>query len=190
MSDVAHAIKEDGAASEEAHTENTKPSAAGQKQVQTSPSKLVAAVFGELISLFMRSPNHKYNTLTDLEWMVLPAVVSAQYRLAEATDKNSGQTLPVAAVLWASVSDELHQQFSENIQRPLRIKPNEWKSGENIWIMEMVGDIRIAKQVLVHLRDNDFQDKTANMRIRNEDGQISSMALDEIKFEADKPQQD
>lgn len=142
--------------------------------------KLVSAAFGEMVGLFMRSPNHKYNTLTDLEWMVLPGLLTGQYRVAEARDQETGQTAPVAAVLWAEISDERDKEFTDNIDRPVRLKPNEWKSGKNIWIIEVVGNGDIARQLLGLLRQTEFQDKTVKMRVRSENGDLKCASIDDI----------
>lgn len=150
-------------------------------------TKLVAASFGEIVSLFMRSSNHKYSTLADLEWLVLPAVVTGQFRLAEARDKDSGYSAPVAVALWASLSDEFDKEFTENVNRPLRLKPNEWKSGDNIWLMEVAGDGRVTRQLLGHLRTEQFKDKTIKMRVRDQQGNLSCMTLDELD-KANKPE--
>ena len=55
--------------------------------------------FGEIVSVFMRSAQHRTLTLADIERLVLPAVATGQFMLAEAEVKATGAKQPVAVVL-------------------------------------------------------------------------------------------
>ena len=54
-------------------------------------AKMVSASFGEIISIFMQSKIHRHLSLSDLEWLVIPPVLSQQFVLAE-TRKEDGCT--------------------------------------------------------------------------------------------------
>ena len=53
-------------------------------------AKHVAASFGEIVTLMMRSAADKSITLQDLEWMVVPALQTGQFAVAEAQSKDTG----------------------------------------------------------------------------------------------------
>ena len=59
----------------------------------------LSATFGQIVSVLMRTPQHRYAFLSDLEWLVLPAVATGQFSLAEAQDKTSGLSAPVAVAV-------------------------------------------------------------------------------------------
>ena len=61
---------------------------------------------GQIVTILMRSPQHKERPLADLEWLVAPALRTGQFQMAEGLDPSTGARGPLALVLWASVSDE------------------------------------------------------------------------------------
>ncbi len=145
-------------------------------------SKQMAAAFGEIVSLLMRSPSDKHHSLQDLEWLVVPAVVRGQYALAEAQSKETGATAPVGAVLWGLVSDEVDKRLSD-LSAPLRLKPDEWRSGDIPWIVHATGDMKVLGGLIQQLTKTAFKDRQPKMRVRGRDGKVSVGHL-EIKEKA------
>lgn len=84
--------------------------------------------FMRIISLFVRSPSYKHYALSDLEWLVIPPLRLGQCGILNAETRG----LPVAAAvaLWASVSPEVDHGLSQNLSVPIRLRPDEWRSGE------------------------------------------------------------
>ena len=68
------------------------------------------------------SPRRRYLFIGDLDWAVLPPIALKQFRLF-AKDGH-----PLAYACWAFVSDEDDARLKTG---QIKIKPNEWKSGEN-----------------------------------------------------------
>src|SRR5262249_50333136 len=95
----------------------------------------LAVAFSQIVALLMPSPRHKHFSLADLEWLVVPALTSGQYAVAEAKIKDR-LSVPAAAVLWASVSPEVDKRLSEALNSPIRLQPAEWKSGDILWLVE------------------------------------------------------
>jgi cytolysin-activating lysine-acyltransferase len=89
----------------------------------------VSHMFGEIVWLMTQSPAHKHYALADLEWMVMPAVLLNQYRLFH------DQGRPVGAALWAFLSEEAEAKLSLN---PPRLRPDEWKSGDRCWLVDLI----------------------------------------------------
>ena len=52
--------------------------------------------FAQTVALLMHSPHYKHYTLADLEWLVIPPLVTGQFSVAEAKLKDSGVPVPVA----------------------------------------------------------------------------------------------
>ena len=121
-------------------------------------SKLRTANFGGAVSLFMRSPAHRHYTLADLEWCLLPALRLNQFMAAEVKLPN-GQAVPAALVLWARVSAEVDARLSAAPRYPIRLHPNEWQSGDVIWIVDAVGEQKAVQQCIEALTKTAFQGK-------------------------------
>ncbi len=133
-------------------------------------SKRLLMSFGEIVSVMMRSPQFKNATLSDLEHLVVPAVSSGQFIVAEAQSKENGFITPVSVALWASVSDEVDQRLGANPEEPIKLAPQEWKSGDNPWLIALAGDRRPMNSLLRRLHETTFKDKPLKVRTRGEDG--------------------
>jgi hemolysin-activating ACP:hemolysin acyltransferase len=97
---------------------------------QPSAIRQVDMALGQIVTILMRSPQHKQHPLADLEWLVLPAVLSGQCRVARA--QQSGIAVPVGVALWASVSTAVDQRLSD-LSVPWRLQSDEWRSGDIPW---------------------------------------------------------
>lgn len=93
-------------------------------------ARTVSQVLGEIVWLLTQSPIHKTLFLSDLEWMVMPALLLEQFRIYY----KQGQ--PAALVLWASVSEEADARLSASGSS--RLRPDEWRSGDALWLIDMV----------------------------------------------------
>lgn len=135
-------------------------------------AKQLAAAFGEFVMLMMRSQHEKHHTLSDLEWLIVPGLLSRQYALAEAQSKETGMVSPVGGVLWASVSEEVDKRLSD-LSTPLRLKPAEWRSGDILWIVSAHGDNRVLAGLIQQLTTSVFKDRKPKMRVRGNDGKLT-----------------
>ena len=131
----------------------------------------IEIAIGQIVSLLMRSAHHAQHSLADLEWLLLPAVLAGQFRIAHAQAQPNGPRSPVAAALWASVSSEVDQRLSD-LSNPLRLSPQEWRSGDILWLVDTVGDARVVPQLLKHLQETAFKGRDMKVRVRGEDGKL------------------
>ena len=142
---------------------------AARKAAETS--KLLMAAFGQITNVLMRSPQYRQHPLSDLEWLVVPAVMNGQFALAEARSKANGMKAPVAVLLWASVSAEIDKRLSETAAAtPTRLKPEEWASGELLWVIDAVGEPDMVQAMLKRKMETDWKGQTAKMRVRDKAG--------------------
>lgn len=150
-----------------------------------------ALTFSQVVSVLMRDPNFRKLRLADLEWLVIPPVMSGQFRLAQAPmqppgakapgkqgqesakAKGGGFLVPVAVALWASVSANIDKALSGNLDKQVRLHPAEWASGDNLWLMAVAGDQRALPTFLKRLRDEEFKGKQVKMRMRGPDGKLA-----------------
>ena len=55
----------------------------------------------------------------------------------------------------------------------MRLKPEEWRSGDHVWIIEALGEPKAITAMLQHLKQNEFKDRKVRMRVRGQDGKIT-----------------
>jgi hemolysin-activating ACP:hemolysin acyltransferase len=142
------------------------------QQIGGAISKLISASVGDVAVVFSRSASHKHYTLADIEWMILPAVMTGQAYIAELQHKDHGARAPVAAVLWASVSAETDQRLRANLTQKIRLRPDEWKSGEILWIIDAAGEPRAMAGALAELAQTQFMGKSVKLVITDNNGKL------------------
>ena len=133
--------------------------------------------FAQIVSLLMRSAQHKRYPIGALEWLVIPPLLTGQFSIAEARSKQSGASAPVAVVLWARVSPEVDKRLSENLDRPIQLRPREWRSGDLLWVVEAVGDARVLPPLLKRLGESTFKGREVKVRRRGADGKVAVSTL-------------
>lgn len=136
-------------------------------------SKRMMAAVGEAVSVLMRSEAHRHQFLADLEWLVLPAIAAGQFSLMDAQSKSIGFTQPVGLVLWARVSSDVDQRLSSNLALPMRLKPEDWTSGDIVWVVEAVGAPQAMGPLIKALSENEWKGKPVKMRVRDEQGRVT-----------------
>jgi hemolysin-activating ACP:hemolysin acyltransferase len=154
------------------------------QQIAGAVSKLISATIGDCTIVFSKSPAHKHYSLADIEWMILPAVVTGQVYVAEAQHKESGARVPVAVVLWASVSAETDQRLSANPGQKIRLRPDEWKAGEIAWIVDAAGDPTAIAGALRQLGATVFKDKPVKIVTADAQGLPRTALLQEAMLSA------
>ncbi|MGH1419217.1 MAG: toxin-activating lysine-acyltransferase [Hyphomicrobiaceae bacterium] len=136
-------------------------------------AKQAAAAFGEVTALMMRTQPYADMPLKNLSWLVGPAITTGQFALAEARDKKSGNTVPVGAVLWAMVSEEIEQKLTAATKETDRLEIDDWQSGNVPWIVAAVGDSKVVSTLLERLAKSAFKNEPARIRGRDEDGNMT-----------------
>lgn len=114
--------------------------------------KTVSHVLGEITWLFSQSPLHKNLFISDLEWMVMPAILLEQFRIFYGPNQQ-----PAGLILWGSVSDETEQRL---INHQIKLAPHEWKGGDNLWLIEMVSPFGGQDEMLADMAATVFKGKS------------------------------
>ena len=153
------------------------PAGVSTPSTQEARRRAVSAIrqslsFAQIVTVLMRSPHYRHYTLGDLEWLVIPPLLTGQCRVAESKSKQNGVSVPVAVALWASVSAEVDKRLSENLHVPIRLRPDEWRSGDILWLIDAVGDPRVVPQLLRQLVETAFKGRQAKMRAPGENGKV------------------
>lgn len=126
--------------------------------------KTVATVMGEIVWLLTQSPAHRYLSLGDLEWMLMPPVLLGQYKIF----RNEDQVVGVA--LWAYLNEEAEQR----LKATGRLAPQDWGNGAsinmqdgivpneggNLWLIELLAPFN-------NTENNHQQQMLADLKLKN-----------------------
>lgn len=171
--------------------ETTKASAgaAAAERPAEQRRERMAQSFADIVGVLMRDPGFRNLRLADLEWLVLPPVMSGQWRLArgsvEAPALSNGAAkrnvlVPVATALWASVSPAVDKRLRDELDKPLVLRANEWVSGKHLWLIAVGGDRRYVPKFVKQLSEKDFKDKDIKMRVNGPDGSVTVSTLKDV----------
>ena len=113
--------------------------------------RTVAEALGQITWLFSQSPAHKQLKIGDLEWSVMPAILHEQFRIfrfgplpglenadpesfAPGLTKEGLEQMPLGVALWGLLSEKAE----EKVEKGERLEPDEWKSGDRLWLLELI----------------------------------------------------
>lgn len=127
----------------------------------TASGKTVAQVLGEIVWLMSQSPIHKQLFISDLEWFCMPAILLEQFRVF------NGPNSPAAVAFWASVSEETENRL---IAGGGRLRPDEWRGGGRMWLIELVAPFGAHEEILADLKASVFAGRSFKFHRIGPDG--------------------
>jgi|GEM_PF-3288627 len=125
---------------------------ASDHKIEKAPSMDAAAILGHVAWLMAQTTSHRFMFATDLERLVLPPIMVQQFKLYRK------ERVPLGFVSWAFMSDESEEFYTNH---PNRLRPADFTSGENLWIIDLVAPFGGTAQIVKDLRENVFPDRTA-----------------------------
>lgn len=142
----------------EANAENTdQPNLTPEAREKIAGVKTqVHSSFGQVVLAMSSVPRYRHQSLADLAHLVIDPLVRdciaiASPQPAEEADPKA-VFAPSAIAIWASVSAEVEAKIREQIKGgafPVRLKPGEWKSGDKVWLLDVIAPTReLATAVL------------------------------------------
>lgn len=97
------------------------------------PPPTVSHMLGEMTWLLSQSPLHRVLQIGDLEWLVMPALLSEQFYLFRDESK------PVGLALWAKCTPEGVVKLERGMIEPENhLTMEEWTGGDQIWLVDLV----------------------------------------------------
>lgn len=113
--------------------------------------------FGKVVMAMMMMPRYRNQTIGDLQHLVLEPLIRDRIAIAYPGEKEEGALADMAGFgIWASVSEEVDDRIREQIAAgtfPIRLKPEEWTSGEINWLFDVVAaDSRATTSVLANFK--------------------------------------
>lgn len=91
---------------------------------------------------------------------VMTPVLLQQFRLFYDKDK------PIGVVLWASVSEEVEANLSRGTTK---LRPQDWKSGDRLWVVEVIAPFGGAEEMVRDLKANVHPDRVVKFLIAGPD---------------------
>lgn len=129
-----------------------------QKKIAEVRHRIHGAV-GQVALALSLVPRYRHHSLADLQTLVIEPLLRDRIAIATAKteDDAQGAVGPLAGIaFWASVSDEVDAKIREQIKGgafPIRLKPDEWVSGDKIWLFDVVAPSqKLASSVLANFR--------------------------------------
>ena len=107
-----------------------------------------AGMLGSVAWLMMSSPAHKHLFITDFEWLVVPPILHKQFRIWRR------RNVPVAYACWAYLNEAAETRLRNGVRR---LAPGEWKSGDNLWLVDLVAPFGGGEAAARDLKETVFK---------------------------------
>jgi cytolysin-activating lysine-acyltransferase len=146
-------------------------------QLANAQSNRFARDFSHAVGVLMRDKTYRKLPLGELEWLLIPPLLSGQYRVAISRLRENGPVVPVGLALWAHVSDALDKRLSENLDKPLKLESGDWTSGNTMWLTTLVGPAQVLKPLVADLKKTEFKGRTIKFRSAGADGLMQVKTL-------------
>lgn len=157
-----------------------------EAQRRAAISKQLAAAFGEMVTLMMRSGTDRKRPIADLAWMIAPGIQTGQFAIADAQSKTNGSVTPVGAIMWAKVSAEVDQKLTTSQDKPPHLEPKDWRSGDIPWIVIAIGDNRVVAGLIHRITKEVFKGTAPKIRSRDKDGNIVGSRIELPKTDGER----
>lgn len=160
--------------SEQSTTQTAGGGSQGRPEISVEALKAAyrSAAFGDIVSILMRSPAHKRLPLETLRIFVVPAIANRQFLIAKIKPKANPEadSIPAGLAMWASVSDEVDQRLRSNESGQISLKPDEWKSGDRLWLVDLVAPSKLVPQMVNDLEQKVAQGRDMAVQVKSQDG--------------------
>jgi len=128
---------------------------------QAKPRPTPMEIFGTLTSVMMQSQPHRHLFLSDLDWWLFPALRLNQVRIFHDGKRAIG------FALWAKVSDEVDAELNRGTHK---LRPADWKSGKQLWLMELIvpsANPKLLQDLLGELLKGPFAGEKFKMHLKD-----------------------
>jgi len=141
----------------------TGKSAKSEKDVKNTIPNYVfmESAIGAICLLAAKSDSHKHLFASDYEWLIFPAIKMRQFLILR---NKKGE--PIAFVSWAFVNDDIEKRL---LKGSLKLKPSEWKSGDKMYIIDIISPFISNTDILAQLSDNNFKDSEVRILLPKKD---------------------
>ena len=123
-------------------------------------------VLGAVAWLMMQQAGARHTLLSEMEWRVMPPLVMEQAKLY------MRDGAPIASVSWAKLSDGAAKRY---LEAPHHLMAADWKSGDQVWIIDLMAPFGGAPEVMKELRETVFAGQTVHQMMPDAQGQAKML---------------
>jgi hemolysin-activating ACP:hemolysin acyltransferase len=134
-----------GAAASSAASNNRALDPAVATQINAFRARLQASV-GEVVLAMANLPRYRNQSLGDVMHLIIEPMLRDRVAIAKTTAEGKPEETAGIAI-WANVSDEVDAKIREQVQArvfPIRLKAEDWNSGETHWLLDVVAPTQKA----------------------------------------------
>lgn len=103
------------------------------QETKTSSGMTISHALGEMTWLLTQSPIHRALAIGDLEWLLMPALLSEQFYVFRDGDQ------PIGLALWAKTDVSGEQKLQRGMIEPEnRLTLEEWRGGDRVWLVDLI----------------------------------------------------
>jgi cytolysin-activating lysine-acyltransferase len=135
-----------------------------KQQAEKVMSKI--PLLGAVSWLMMQQAATRHTLLSELEWRVMPPLMLDQAKLY------MKEKAPLAYVSWAYLSEEAAKRYQ---QAPHHLMASDWKSGDQIWIIDLCTPFGGSQELLKDLRQGALSGREVHQLTLDVDGKIDAM---------------
>lgn len=100
----------------------------------------VSHLLGEMTWLLSQSPLHRALRISDLEWLVMPALINRQFYLFRDGDK------PIGLALWAKCGPDAVAKLDKGLlEEGNQLTLEDWQSGDDVWLVDLIAPFATAE---------------------------------------------
>lgn len=140
-----------------------------KKQNKTPNYVAMESALGAVCLLLTKAPSFKYLFAGEYEWRIIPAIATNQFALFR-NDKKE----PIAFVSFASINEEIEKRL---LSGSLKLTPAEWKSGDKLYIIDVISPFAGVPEILKQLGENQFKDKKIHILKPSKDKKGGNIAI-------------
>jgi len=129
-------------------------------------------VLGAVTWLMMQQAGVRNTLLSELDWRVMPALVLEQAKLY------IRETAPIAYVSWAMLSDTVAQRY---VDGPHHLMAADWRSDDQVWIIDLVTPFGGAAEVMKELRETVFAGREIRQLMPDAHGQGKTLTWPAVR---------
>ncbi len=109
---------------------------------------------GPVLLLYMQSSHRRYQFISDLEWLLMPPLISGQCKLFMKKE------YPTSFISWAFLNEEAEKRLFQNGGK---LRPEDWNCGDKVWVIDIVAPFGGVEHMLHDLQTTEFPDQVIHL---------------------------
>lgn len=135
-----------------AASKSSKDNTGGGKDTVVGPTIDKMTAVGSAVWLMTQSPSHKHLLISDLDWLLVPPISLVQFRIWRRG------AVPIGFATWGYINEEVEERLKSGATR---LRPDDWKSGDRPWLIDLILPFGGQDDVLKELREVVFKGQQA-----------------------------